>query len=508
MKKTLAIMLALIMALAMVPALADIGVSVSELKTGTKGEAVEVTSTLDKVNKLINVEVTITSAAKDDITVVLNNAFVDVFNKVNFMPGTKWTAKVTINNASGKTFEYDGLHVGTLQIEGEHKTGFIGYDECELDLTQVAAIAFTHPAIKNLFGKENPDNQQLIDMYKTLEREGFKGETALSDYILDYYREQYKNFDLTWDELVSEHLTQICKDFSDSGNASFINTPTDEEIEAFEKSELNNYLINLGGNYWQVKWPEERLAVLAYDLFYKDFFAVLFGEEAENADPHKDYDLTRSRGVGDYADKAGAAYTTANNYLSELGEGGKLKNGETATFNMALTLDGPYVGNQYACYDFIGSFSLKLKFRQAYTEVKVSKVWNNAGNNNVNIPDEITVNLYKNGDKSGESVKLNKGNNWTAVFNNLPKYDDNNGIIKYTVEEVPIEGYESKITGDAEKGYTITNTYGSVVPSEPTIPPYTPHWHPDPTPVPVVVIPPKTGDMTLWQSILHFFGIR
>lgn len=34
------------------------------------------------------------------------------------------------------------------------------------------------------------------------------------------------------------------------------------------------------------------------------------------------------------------------------------------------------------------------------------------------------------------------------------------------------------------------------------------HYHPDPTPFPVVVIPPKTGDMTLWQSILHFFGIR
>ena len=34
------------------------------------------------------------------------------------------------------------------------------------------------------------------------------------------------------------------------------------------------------------------------------------------------------------------------------------------------------------------------------------------------------------------------------------------------------------------------------------------HYHPDPTPVPVIVIPPKTGDMTVWQSILHFFGIR
>ena len=34
------------------------------------------------------------------------------------------------------------------------------------------------------------------------------------------------------------------------------------------------------------------------------------------------------------------------------------------------------------------------------------------------------------------------------------------------------------------------------------------HYHPDPTPVPVIVIPPKTGDMTIWQSILHFLGIR
>ena len=33
------------------------------------------------------------------------------------------------------------------------------------------------------------------------------------------------------------------------------------------------------------------------------------------------------------------------------------------------------------------------------------------------------------------------------------------------------------------------------------------HYHPYATPVPVIVIPPKTGDMTIWQSILHFLGI-
>ena len=44
-------------------------------------------------------------------------------------------------------------------------------------------------------------------------------------------------------------------------------------------------------------------------------------------------------------------------------------------------------------------------------------------------------------------------------------------------------------------------------PPEPTPTPYIPHHHYDPVPV-VVVVPPKTGDMTIWQSILHFLGIR
>ena len=34
------------------------------------------------------------------------------------------------------------------------------------------------------------------------------------------------------------------------------------------------------------------------------------------------------------------------------------------------------------------------------------------------------------------------------------------------------------------------------------------YYNPTTTPVPVIVIPPKTGDMTIWQSILHFLGIR
>ena len=49
---------------------------------------------------------------------------------------------------------------------------------------------------------------------------------------------------------------------------------------------------------------------------------------------------------------------------------------------------------------------------------------------------------------------------------------------------------------------------GTVLPSRGSTTGGESHWHSPvtPAPVPVVVIPPKTGDMTIWQSILHFFG--
>ena len=53
------------------------------------------------------------------------------------------------------------------------------------------------------------------------------------------------------------------------------------------------------------------------------------------------------------------------------------------------------------------------------------------------------------------------------------------------------------------------NLPGTVLPSSGSTTGGGSYWHPPvtPAPVPVVVIPPKTGDMTIWQSILHFFGV-
>ena len=99
--------------------------------------------------------------------------------------------------------------------------------------------------------------------------------------------------------------------------------------------------------------------------------------------------------------------------------------------------------------------------------------------------------------------------------------------LQYKVEEVAPSGYTVKVNGKADSSIngdftgdkTVNIAFENVKesgtnPTPTPTPTPTPgggnggHWHPTTTPVPVIVIPPKTGDMTIWQSILHFLGIR
>ena len=90
----------------------------------------------------------------------------------------------------------------------------------------------------------------------------------------------------------------------------------------------------------------------------------------------------------------------------------------------------------------------------------------------------------------------------------------------YHVEELDADGYtvtvndkatSSKDVALTKEKPTETLNFKNTRGSTPTPTPYNGgggYWHPTTTPVPVIVIPPKTGDMTVWQSILHFLGIR
>ena len=86
----------------------------------------------------------------------------------------------------------------------------------------------------------------------------------------------------------------------------------------------------------------------------------------------------------------------------------------------------------------------------AKTEIPVEKKWLGKAVN------EIEVKLLANGQEV-QSAKLNEANSWKHTFKDLPVYDDNGKEITYTVKEVAIEGYESKIEGNAKDGFVITN---------------------------------------------------
>ena len=73
--------------------------------------------------------------------------------------------------------------------------------------------------------------------------------------------------------------------------------------------------------------------------------------------------------------------------------------------------------------------------------------------------EKAVVRLLAGGQDSGRSLELNEGNGWKASFEGLPKYDASGSEIKYAVEEDAVAGYDSAVTGDAEHGFTVTNTY-------------------------------------------------
>lgn len=110
------------------------------------------------------------------------------------------------------------------------------------------------------------------------------------------------------------------------------------------------------------------------------------------------------------------------------------------------------------------------------TEVEVVKKWANPDGT---CPDasQIEVQLLTNGKATDKKLTLNAANAWKGKFEDLPKYVDGK-LAKYTVSEAAIQGYSSEVTGDASKGFTVTNT--CTVPPPTTTPPPPPGDTPPP----------------------------
>ncbi|MGO5161090.1 MULTISPECIES: Cna B-type domain-containing protein, partial [unclassified Bilifractor] len=88
------------------------------------------------------------------------------------------------------------------------------------------------------------------------------------------------------------------------------------------------------------------------------------------------------------------------------------------------------------------------------TKIKVTKIWNDSGNQDGKRPNSVNVQLYADGKASGKPVTLTESNNWLYTWTGLPMYKNGGTKIAYTVKEVSDlpSGYTSSVTGSAEGG--------------------------------------------------------
>lgn len=90
--------------------------------------------------------------------------------------------------------------------------------------------------------------------------------------------------------------------------------------------------------------------------------------------------------------------------------------------------------------------------------VAVKKIWEDASDQDGLRPDAITLHLVADGEDTGKTLTLNEENGWSGTFTQLAEYA-NGEKIAYTVKEDAVTGYTSETSGDAVKGYVITNTH-------------------------------------------------
>ena len=108
-----------------------------------------------------------------------------------------------------------------------------------------------------------------------------------------------------------------------------------------------------------------------------------------------------------------------------------------------------------------GKYTVTNEYTPEKTSIKGHKIWKGDENHTDARPPFITVKLLADGKETGKEATASEATGWTYEFTELEHYKDTKGTeIKYSVVEVPVDGYTSEV-----EGFNITNTY---TPEKPT----------------------------------------
>ena len=308
---------------------------------------------------------TIHEGAGSNIVIDLSQCALSLWENESQVPGDHFKFKILLKNESGNTYYYkDNSFV--LAPEDTSEFGNTADGSLLPVLTydgQLLPIQFTGAMIpyyfyKDVFGVKGSGDvtfEMMCQIYDYLADKGYTGESAITDYMLNYYNEK-RNVNY-------ESLTDLFADHPDwlDGNLVTNNgiwTMTEEELlEYIAKYPWINSFVSVkssGNNLSvQIKWPEPEIAAVSYNSFYCGLFSVVYGEEnAEylNPNPSGDLEFSRAHGVGDYLSGTDL-YQETNQYFSNLTANG-LNTGDTLEIWSGYGIDGPGMGNSYQNYEF------------------------------------------------------------------------------------------------------------------------------------------------------------
>ena len=319
-------------------------------------------------NSTVNLHLSINADAPSDLKIDLS-ALNDMTYEGSVMPGAKRTINIRLTNKSQNSYKYkaQSFKLDTLtHSEAGELSPFVGADGKQIPYSYIGAVSPSIQPIYQLFGCDSSGVtiQMLLGIYDTLASRGYTGSTALADYLKDYYNNYWETSYADFNELVSAQGTRLADLFAQGGAESTFSISA-EELNTLcpEGHPLHNFVSVSGSDPLQVqiKWPEEALAAFSYNIFYSDFFSFAYGDEAAILDPgFTGTAFSRTRGLSDYRDVNGEPYQHAEQYLTSLTTT-PLQPGAELNFTMAMSLDGPGVGNGYALYDFGFENSFELK---------------------------------------------------------------------------------------------------------------------------------------------------
>ena len=159
-----------------------------------------------------------------------------------------------------------------------------------------------------------------------------------------------------------------------------------------------------------------------------------------------------------------------NGWTATVGNLDKYENGQLIEYTWEESTEGLPQGYTLESQSTQGTVTtISNRYTPKTVSAKVIKKWDDQNNQDGKRPQSLTVNLYKESDTEHpvQTVVLTEQNSWTAIVENLPKYEKGNEIQYFWSEETLPEGYS--LSGTEEKTVisgTITTLKNSYTPGK------------------------------------------